>query len=182
MFALSFVFSFFFLFPVSLLVVAVFFLISLLLSDNAALFFKLWSYVCLFFVVLLMMLFAVVPKCWFSIFLSRCFISLCEKLTSFTHGYSHFVCICFASWLVCVVFFLVLTFGYYKSPPSCCNSCSRVECFVLFLEVKIPEGVGQNEKSSPTFVNRNACVFVLICVSRERKFSCFISSCSKEVW
>lgn len=32
---------FFFLFPVSLLVVAVFFLISLLLSDNAALFFKL---------------------------------------------------------------------------------------------------------------------------------------------
>lgn len=53
----------------------------------------------------LMMLFVavvvVVPKCWFSIFLSRCFISLCEKLTSFTHGYSHFVCICFAScWFV----------------------------------------------------------------------------------
>lgn len=88
--------------------------------------------------------------------------------------------LCFLVGLCC--FFLVLTFGYYKSPPSCCNSCSRVECFVLFLEVKIPEGVGQNEKSSPTFVNRNACVFVLICVSRERKFSCFISSCSKEVW
>lgn len=52
----------------------------------------------------------VVPKCWFSIFLSRCFISLCEKLTSFTHGYSHFVCICFAScWIVLFCFYLGTT-------------------------------------------------------------------------
>lgn len=54
----------------------------------------------------------VVPKCWFSIFLSRCFISLCEKLTSFTHGYSHFVCICFAScWIVLFFIIWVLLFS-----------------------------------------------------------------------
>lgn len=109
----------------------------------------------------------VVPKCWFSIFLSRCFISLCEKLTSFTHGYSHFVCICFAScWIVLFVYF-----GYYYSPSSCCNSCCRVEClFVLFLEVKGTRGfslflgVGQNEKSSST--SSLKCVYLcwFLCV------------------